>query len=74
MFNKIIDNFKNFFQSENRHRLFKICIPALIIVASFTLMSFFPMYIGIKEKAESLVELANKNGGRDNISLILVHI
>lgn len=28
----------------------------------------------LKEKAESLVELANKNGGRDNISLILVHI
>ena len=28
----------------------------------------------LKEKAESLVDLANKNGGRDNISLILVHI
>ena len=28
----------------------------------------------LKEKAESLVELANKNGGRDNISLILIHI
>ena len=28
----------------------------------------------LNEKAESLVELANKNGGRDNISLILVHI
>ena len=28
----------------------------------------------LKEKAECLVELANKNGGRDNISLILVHI
>ena len=28
----------------------------------------------LKEKAESLVELANNNGGRDNISLILVHI
>ena len=28
----------------------------------------------IKEKAESLIELANKNGGRDNISLVLVHI
>ena len=28
----------------------------------------------LKEKAESLVELANKNGGRDNISLILFHI
>ena len=28
----------------------------------------------LKEKAEGLVELANKNGGRDNISLILVHI
>jgi len=29
---------------------------------------------GLKEKAERLVELANANGGRDNISLILVHI
>ena len=28
----------------------------------------------IKEKAESLVKLANENGGRDNISLVLVHI
>ena len=29
---------------------------------------------GLKEKAERLVELANENGGRDNISLVLVHI
>jgi len=57
MFNKIIDNFKNFFQSENRHRLFKICIPALIIVASFTLMSFFPMYISIKDTKENSSKL-----------------
>lgn len=28
----------------------------------------------LKEKAETLVKLANENGGRDNISLILVHI
>ncbi len=28
----------------------------------------------IKEKAEQLVSLANENGGRDNISLILIHI
>ncbi|MBO5352654.1 MAG: Stp1/IreP family PP2C-type Ser/Thr phosphatase [Lachnospiraceae bacterium] len=30
--------------------------------------------MGLKEKAERLVALANENGGRDNISLILVHI
>ncbi len=30
--------------------------------------------MGMKEKAEQLVALANENGGRDNISLILVHI
>lgn len=30
--------------------------------------------ISLQEKSECLVELANKNGGRDNISLILVHI
>lgn len=29
---------------------------------------------GLKEKAERLVALANENGGRDNISLVLVHI
>ena len=28
----------------------------------------------LKEKAERLVALANENGGRDNISLILIHI
>lgn len=28
----------------------------------------------LKEKTESLIKLANENGGRDNISLILVHI
>jgi protein phosphatase len=28
----------------------------------------------LKEKAETLVKLANENGGRDNISLVLVHI
>ena len=28
----------------------------------------------IKEKAEQLVALANKNGGKDNISVILIHI
>jgi len=28
----------------------------------------------LKEKAEALVKLANENGGRDNISLVLVHI
>lgn len=28
----------------------------------------------VKEKAEQLIRLANENGGRDNISLILVHI
>jgi len=28
----------------------------------------------LKEKAEQLVNLANENGGRDNISLVLVHI
>ena len=28
----------------------------------------------IKEKAEQLIALANENGGRDNISLILIHI
>lgn len=28
----------------------------------------------LKEKAEKLVDLANENGGRDNISLVLVHI
>lgn len=30
--------------------------------------------LAIKEKAEKLVELANENGGRDNISLVVVHI
>ena len=29
---------------------------------------------GLQEKAERLVALANENGGRDNISLVLVHI
>ena len=28
----------------------------------------------LEEKAEKLIGLANENGGRDNISLILVHI
>lgn len=28
----------------------------------------------LKEKAEKLIALANENGGRDNISLVLVHI
>ena len=28
----------------------------------------------LKEKAEKLVKLANENGGRDNISLVLIHI
>lgn len=28
----------------------------------------------LRQKAERLVELANENGGRDNISLVLVHI
>ena len=28
----------------------------------------------IQEKAETLIKLANENGGRDNISLVLVHI
>lgn len=28
----------------------------------------------MKEKAERLIQMANENGGRDNISLILVHI
>ena len=28
----------------------------------------------IKEKAEQLVALANENGGKDNISVILIHI
>lgn len=28
----------------------------------------------LEEKAAELIELANKNGGRDNISLVLVHI
>lgn len=30
--------------------------------------------LAIKEKAEKLIGLANENGGRDNISLVLVHI
>lgn len=30
--------------------------------------------LSIKEKVELLIKLANENGGRDNISLILVHI
>ena len=30
--------------------------------------------MSIQEKAEQLVKLANENGGRDNISLVLVHI
>ena len=28
----------------------------------------------LKEKAEKMVKLANENGGRDNISLVLIHI
>ena len=28
----------------------------------------------LSEKAETLIRLANENGGRDNISLVLVHI
>ena len=57
MFGKIIDNFKKFFLSENRHRLFRICIPALVIVAIFTLMSFFPMYISSKDTKENSSKL-----------------
>ena len=30
--------------------------------------------LSLQEKAEKLIQLANENGGRDNISLILVHI
>ena len=30
--------------------------------------------LALKEKAEKLIGLANENGGRDNISLVLVHI
>ncbi len=30
--------------------------------------------LAIKEKVENLIKLANENGGRDNISLVLVHI
>ena len=30
--------------------------------------------VELKEKAEHLITLANENGGRDNISLILVHV
>lgn len=30
--------------------------------------------LALKEKAEKLINLANENGGRDNISLVLVHI
>ena len=28
----------------------------------------------LKEKVERLIALANENGGRDNISLVLIHI
>ena len=30
--------------------------------------------MSLKEKSEALIQLANENGGRDNISLVLVHI
>ena len=51
-----------------------LAVASLVDVACIVIPEDIEIPDSLKEKAEGLVELANKNGGRDNISLILVHI